>query len=492
MPAWIGVHLPHLKLEAFRPRLPAPSSDDARGLVVLERDRVVAMDRAACALGVAVDMRRGGVLSLAPDAQLCERDVARERELVLGVAYALLQFTPSVVDAGEAVVLLDVTASLRLFHGIRALRRRVRDVAVSFGVTAVVSVASSGAAAWMIVRGLHGGVALSARSLHRALARVSLAVAPPARPYVQWFDELGCTTLADLQRLPRAGLKKRCGTPLLDWLDQVVGTAPAAYDWLDMPPLFDTRVELMDRVEHAEALLFVARRLILQMTGWLAAKQLDVAAFVLHLEHERGRDAIAPTGIEIALGAPTRFDEHLTRLVKERLAHVELAAPVIAVRLVANRVQPAAAPSESLFPEPGGTPQDHARLLELLTARLGAENVLAPAPIADYRPEAAARWVSLRDAPKLPPLPADLPRPAWLLETPVPLLMRGHRPFYGTPLRMVSPGERIEGGWQDGRIVTRDYFVAEDENGACYWVFKERPSASDETEPRYFLHGLFG
>lgn len=386
------------------------------------------------------------MLSLAPDAQLCERDVARERELVLGVAYALLRFTPSVVDASEAVVLLDVTASLRLFHGIRALRQRVRDVAVSFGVTAVVSVASSGAAAWMIVRSLRR------RRAVRALARVSLAVAPPARPYVQWFDELGCTMLADLQRLPRAGLKKRRGTPLLDWLDQVVGTAPAAYDWLDMPPAFDTRVELMNRVEHAEALLFVARRLILQMTGWPAAKQLDVAAFVLQLEHERGRDAIAPTGIEIALGAPTRFDEHLTRLVKERIAHVELAAPVIAVRLVANRMQPAA-PSESLFPEPGGTPQDHARLLELLTARLGAENVLAPAPIADYRPEAAARWV---------------------------------------PLRIVSPGGRIEGGWQDGRIVTRDYFVAEDENGACYWVFKERPSASDETEPRYFLHGLFG
>ncbi|KVU18605.1 hypothetical protein WK64_06895 [Burkholderia ubonensis] len=110
---------------------------------------------------------------------------SRERELVLGVAYALLQFTPSVVDAGEAVVLLDVTASLRLFHGIRALRQRVRDVAVSFGVTAVVSVAWSGPAAWMIARGLRGGVALSARSLHRALA-----VAPPARPYVQWYCQV--------------------------------------------------------------------------------------------------------------------------------------------------------------------------------------------------------------------------------------------------------------------------------------------------------------
>ncbi len=486
------MHLPHLNLETFRPCSPAPSPDDARGLVVLESGRVVALDRAARALGVVAGMRRAGVLSLAPDAQIRERDLARERELVLGVAYALLQFTPSVVDADEAVVLLDVTASLRLFRGIRALRLRVREVVTSIGVTAAVSVASTGPAAWMLARGVRGGVALSARSLRRALARVPLAVAPDARRFVTWFDELGCETLADLQRLPRAGLKKRCGTQLLDWLDQVAGTAPAAYDWLEMPPAFDTRVELMDRVEHAEALLFVARRLILQLTGWLTAKQLDVAAFTLLLEHERGRDAIAPTEIEIVLGAPTRFEEHLTRLAKERLARVDLAAPVIAVRLVARRVQEAVAPSDSLFPEPGGTPQDHARLLELLSARLGAENVLVPAPIADYRPEAAARWVPMRDAPKPSPLPADLPRPAWLLEKPVPLLMREHRPFYGTPLRMVSPGERIEGGWQDGQTVTRDYFVAEDDNGICYWIFKERPTARDDGTSRYFLHGLFG
>jgi protein ImuB len=179
---------------------------------------------------------------------------------------------------------------------------------------------------------------------------VPLVVAPDARRYANWFEDLGCETLADLQRLPRAGLKKRCGTQLLDWLDQVAGTAPAAYDWLEMPPSFDTRVELMDRVEHAEALLFVARRLILQLTGWLTAKQLDVAAFALLLEHERGREAIAPTEIEIALGAPTRFEEHLTRLVKERLGHVELAGPVIAVRLVARSVQEAAAPSDSSRP----------------------------------------------------------------------------------------------------------------------------------------------
>ncbi|MGN4225668.1 DNA polymerase Y family protein, partial [Burkholderia gladioli] len=203
MAVWIGVHLPRLTLETFVPLSPAPSSNDGAGVVVLEQDRVVALDRPAAELGVLVGMRRGGVLTLATEARICTRDVAREDELVRGVAYALLQFTPSVVLEAEAVVLLDVTASLRLFHGIRALRRRVRQLVASFGLTAAVSLASTGPAAWTLARGLRGGSALAARSLQRALARAPLAVAPPARRYVEWFDALGCATLADLQRLPR-------------------------------------------------------------------------------------------------------------------------------------------------------------------------------------------------------------------------------------------------------------------------------------------------
>lgn len=78
------------------------------------------------------------------------------------------------------------------------------------------------------------------------------------------------------------------------------------------------------------------------------------------------------------------------------------------------------------------------------------------------------------------------------LDEPIQLIMRGHRPFYGTSLRMVSPGERIECGWQDGRIVTRDYFVAESENHLHYWIYRERVGSRDEREPRWFLHGLFG
>ncbi|MFT0172084.1 Y-family DNA polymerase [Paraburkholderia mimosarum] len=488
---WIGVHLPRLPIESFCPTWYTPVSD--QGFVVLEKGRVLDADAAARAQGVVDGMRRGGVLTLAPNADLRERALAREEQTVRGVAFALLQFTPNVVIAAENVVLADVSASLRLFGGLRALRWRIHRAVADFGVTCTQSLAPTAEGSWLIARA-GGGIALTQRSLARALARIPLTILPAARRFADWFDGLGCSTIDDVTRLPRAGLKKRCGTALLDALDRAKGEAPEVHEWLTMPPAFDARVELPDRIEHVEATLFAARRLTLQMTGWLAARQLAVARFVVCLEHERGRAAIAPTEVEVALGEPTWHEEHLMRLLRERLARIELMAPVIALRLEAKDVREAEAPSESLFPEPGGTPQDHARLMELLVARLGSENVMEPAPVADFRPEVAARWVPVSsDArPASTDLPRDLPRPAWLLDVPIQLIMRGHRPFYGTPLRMVSPGERIECGWQDGHIVTRDYFVAESENHLHYWIFRERVGSRDEREPRWFLHGLFG
>ena len=61
---------------------------------------------------------------------------------------------------------------------------------------------------------------------------------------------------------------------LLDSLDRAYGLSPELYEWLDVPSAFSARVELPDPVEHAEAILFSARRLVVRLFGWLSAQQL--------------------------------------------------------------------------------------------------------------------------------------------------------------------------------------------------------------------------
>jgi protein ImuB len=479
-----------LCIEVFRPKWSREPADGA-GLAVLEKERVIAADPCARASGVCIGMRRGGVLTLAPATVMQERDGTAEVNAVREIATGLLNLSPQVVITEESTVLVDVSASLRLFGGIRSVRRMARRVADAMGLTATISIAPTGQAAWLLAR-QRGGIALSHASLSRALATLPVSLPTPARRHLDWLTGIGCETIGQLMRLPRAGLKKRCGTALLDLLDRANGVSPEVHEYYEAPPTFQARIELPDRIEHAEACLFAARRLVVQLTGWLSQKQLAVTRIALLLEHERGRDAIAPTTIEVALAEPTWREDHLMRLLKERLGRVELAAAVIALQLVVQEVKEAEPASDSLFPEPGGTAADHARLLELLVARLGAENVLKPAPVADHRPEVAARWVPVTEKKKYVAPATDTPRPAWLLESPIKLLMRGERPFYVSPLRTVSSGERVEAGWFHGEPVTRDYFVAEADDHICYWIYRERIGVVDDDEPRWYLHGLFG
>jgi protein ImuB len=487
MAVFVAIFLPRLSLEVFRPRWSPPIE---HGCVVLERDKVVVADAMARDAGVLPGMKRGGVITLSPDALMYDRSVERERDMQREVAFGLLRFSPQVAVCDEETIVMDVTASLRLFGGIRRVCALMRDVVKSIGVTIRMSVAPTGQGAWLLAKRGRCRV-LKMPSLERNLNALPFTVVQELRGFADWFQGLGCRVLGDIRRLPRAGLKKRCGVDLLDALDRAYGLSPELYRWLELPPTFSARTELPDRVEHADAILFSAKRLIVQMCGWLSAQQLALTHATVSLEHERGREAVEPTVLEVALAESTWHEEHLVRLLKERLGRAELPAAVLAVRLTANSVQPAEPPSESLFPEPGGSAEDHNRLIELLVARLGAENVERAAPTSDHRPEMANRWVPIQNDAKAQVPPPELPRPTWLLEEPIKLMMKSHRPFYGSPLRLVSTGERIEAGWHDSEAVTRDYYVAEAADKSCYWIFRERPVVKTE-EVRWFLHGLFG
>ncbi|UCD68029.1 MAG: DNA polymerase Y family protein, partial [Betaproteobacteria bacterium] len=59
-------------------------------------------------------------------------------------------------------------------------------------------------------------------------------------------------------------------------------------------------------------------------------------------------------------------------------------------------------------------------------------------------------------------------------------------PCFDGELRILDGPERIETGWWDGGDVMRDYFVARNNNGATYWIYRER-----SIEKNWFLHGIF-
>ena len=141
MPVYVGIHLPRLSLEVFRPRW---SRRHEHGCVVLDRDTVFIVDLSAREAGVCVGMKRGGVLTLSPDTLMFERELSKENDLMREVAFSLMKFSPMVALCDEETIVIDVTASLRLFGGVVRLCHQMRDIVDAIGATARLSTAPTG------------------------------------------------------------------------------------------------------------------------------------------------------------------------------------------------------------------------------------------------------------------------------------------------------------------------------------------------------------
>jgi protein ImuB len=125
--------------------------------------------------------------------------------------------------------------------------------------------------------------------------------------------------------------------------------------------------------------------------------------------------------------------------------------------------------------------------------------------VPDHRPERASLLQPLQAAlPRAEAASPQLPegerlgkRPIWLLPQPLALPERHWLPlFEGRPLQLLSGPERIESGWWDGELATRDYFIAQAADGALVWVYRVRLSppspAQGPGNAGWFLQGRFG
>ncbi|MDQ7968145.1 MAG: DNA polymerase Y family protein [Oxalicibacterium faecigallinarum] len=491
---WIALHLPQLPLDIVLRCRYASEQLAQLPLAVSDHKRIGWCNTAALDAGIRAGMSEGNARALNAQLEIVPRTPPEEIRALHEAALWSLHFTPHVTLRGCGL-LAEVAASLRLFNGADNIAHRLLQGIRQLGLHGNLAMASTATAAWLLAQ------CPSQKTFHdeqHALDCLPVHVLTHAQPWLDTLHGIGCHTLGQLRQLPRAGITRRFGKLLLTEIDRAYGKETEAHAWFEAPTIFQARLELISRVEHAESLLFAARRLVLQLTGWLAARHAVVSGITLWMHHEssRRRDH-QRTPLTIVLGMASRDPEHLTLLLRERLARLTLHAPVIELSLHADQIAQQAAPNTELFATSASQAESSSRLIERLQNRLGKDAVKQLAPWGDHRPEYSNVASSVfnvspqqQNRSRRQPLSAAT-RPSWLLSQPLPLRTRQHKPVYHSPLLLLTGPERIEAGWWDDALATRDYFIAENEQHLLLWIFRTRIGKEDDG-PRWFLHGLFG
>ena len=534
---WIGLYLPRLSIEVFERSLVSAATGNRVGptglplvedscLAVCERLRVLQVNAAASAHGVHPGQKRATALALCPELLIRSRDPLAEQQTLEQIACWALQFTPRISlrppteDQAEAGLLLDIGASLKLFGGIDRLLTRLRVGLQELGFNVRIGCAPTASACWLFARARDGLVARSDTALDTMLADLPVKLLASLRGREASLEAMGARCFRDLVRLPRPGLSRRFGKALLLEMDQALGLQPEVLPWFHPPARFEARLELLTDVEDAESLVFAARRMLLQLSGWLSARHGAVRRLLFEALHDRGRrQTEAPvTPIELRFALPGHAPEPMLVVLRERLALLTLQAPVHTLVLRCDEVLERSSRSASLLPDPVSAEENLGHLIERLQARLGHDQVRRLVLAEDHRPESAYRVEALDELPTLAepvrasataPAGVDArvpaggpfgparptPRPLWLLDEPQPLTERRQRPWWQGPLKLLAGPERIEGGWWDGHFIERDYFIAENERSQWVWIFRTRGGTEDSlspASPRWFLQGIFG
>ena len=431
--------------------------------------------------------RLSTALGLQPGLAVGERDVLREGQALSRLACWAGRFTPTLSLAPPAGLLLEIGGCLRLFGGAEAIVEAVLAGCAEQGYSVAWAAAPTPLGARWLAQAGKGGLFVEPAAMLATLAALPCTTPDWPAEVSTRLVAFGLHCLGDLAQVPAAGLRRRIGNVPVDDLLRARGDVPDPQKPFVVPEHFADALELPARVEHAEALAFAGQRLLAALAGWLHVRQLLVRACTLHLTHDDG----AVTALPLRLGEASADETRLLRLLREHLGRLQLAAPVAALRLVADEVIARPGASISLFDQ-ATAGEGAAACLERLRARLGEGAVYTPLPHADHRPECATQSrEALANFPSVLPLTAtiDVLRPLWLLAAPQPLAERADGPHWHGPLQLLTRGERLESGWwdagEDGAAgdVRRDYFVARNPLGQWAWIFRDRQG--------WFLHGLF-
>jgi protein ImuB len=472
---WLCIHVPQLPLDIFsrtgNEQQPLAVSDDGR------RTCVLFCNARAQQYGVSPGMPVTAARALVHGLVVHAIDRKAGQEALRSLADWAFQFSSRVSLYPPYALLLEVRGSFTLFGGQAALLKNLRTGLTALGYKTRLAGAPTPLAAFGLARCGSGQMIAAQHQLAAALAPLPVSALDWEQTLLDRLDGMGVRRLGDVLRLPRDGLARRLGEQSLLYLDRMLGRCPDPQELYQPAQEFKRRLQLASEIEQVQALLFVLQRLILELCGWLQGQGAGVQSFTVRLLHREQHH----TDLCIGMHRGSRDAGQFITLLRERLERLELQQPVIEIGLYAGQPVKLDGQSLGLFEKAGA--QEQIDLLDRLRARLGDKAVQGISAIAEHRPEYAWSYsepgTSRKDG-------KDQLRPLWLLTVPRQLETRDGRPCWHGRLKLQASCERIESGWWDGRDIARDYFIATNPSGSCYWVYRELAG-----ERRWYLQGVF-
>ena len=479
---WLALYLPQLPLECASSTAAEHSAAQLVYEASASKQTVYRLNEKAASTGIEPGMPLTAARSLCSDLLAIERDTRREQSALYNLALWALQFTSKVSLEPPDGLILEIGASLTLFGGLASLQQSILQELDTIGYSAFFAIAPVAAAAWLLALNHRSKIIIDTQQLRHELLQLPLSLLTIPRDKKTALYRLGLRTIADCQRLPRAGLAQRLGPDLLKTIDQALGQRSEVRKFIDPPDHFKAQILLPEPVAQIQPLMFILQRLLRQLCGYLRARDAATQGLRLGLI----RPSLSVEWLQLTLLQPSRDPQHLLKLWQEKLERHNLQSAVEGLELQVRQLLPLQPQTDDLLVMRQKSSLSFIQMLERLKSRLGESLVQQPVCTADHRPERSGR-LELFPTPSTATDKHKATRPFWLLPEPQPLQQASDgRPLLQGVLTLLSGPERIESGWWDGYGQRRDYYIAHNPQQQRLWIYRTLKQPQ-----RWFLHGYF-
>jgi len=437
--------------------------------------RLVAVNAEAEALRLGPGLLLTDARAACPALHVFPAEPEADARALESLALWCTRWSPKVAVDGPDGLVLDVTGCAHLWGGEEGLLAAVAEAFAKLGLAPRTALADRRLAARAWARFGPGGILPSLRALD-PLPVEALELDGETSASLR---RLGLRTIGDLRRLPRAALARRFGLALALRLAVLEGAEEPPFTPLVEPTPFSARLVRAEPIATHAGIEAACARLARDLCRMLEQAGRGARRLVLGLHRVDGVVA----RLEVGTARPSRDPEHLCRLFRHRLDGLDLGFGVELAILEA--VETVECPAEQ--PELGAAADATAiaLLIDRLAARLGADRVLRPEPVASHVPERQARWCPAGVEPRPGSWVASRLRPLRLFERPLPVRALAVVPD-GPPLKLegaiagrviaASGPERILPEWwkePDAAARPRDFFRVRLEDGRELWCARE-------------------
>jgi protein ImuB len=497
-----------------------PSRNDREPIIVAAKInnelKVVAVDDAAARLNLAADMPLATARAMVPALTILDHDPDADLKTLNAIADWCDRFTPLVALNHSAPdpesipdgLVLDITGCAHLFGGEAMLMKTLCHTLTRQGFVVSAAISGTAVSARALTRYKHGVIVPPGEEADAVFA-LPVSTLGVDHSIITGLRRAGLKTIGDVATRSRHEISARFGADFTNVLQQVLGEADAPISPRKPMPDYVTEKRFAEPVLTSDVLL----RTLGELAEVLAAAMERHGKGARRLEASFFRTDGVVRIIAVDAGQAVTDARIALRLFNERLD--ALADPLDPgfgfdlVRLAASQTASVTSTQYGFDPT-AHEADDVARLIDRLSARLGAGRVIRYVPQDTHIPEyAVTRLPAQRKVPDDAGWPAHPPheppnRPLRLFETPERIKVGFALVPDGPPtsfswrqlthriIRAEGP-ERIAMEWwrADGKTLTRDYFRVEDEMGLRFWLFREGLFGRELTQPHWFLHGLF-